>query len=371
VPTYTTRDIPRLTQLYNSKAGVLATALGFVHQAEAGATLNLPVTFQAVDSSTFAQAATWTAQDSTQSLTSLMQQLHVQSSADSTQNSVPAIVDANTWNTLHLSPDATFTLQFPDIELDRVLTMRAAIEVQHIPTSGNSALPGVLVDYAAFASTYTGNGKVISNTNVALNYAWLSTRGDARSLASVRTMLSTGEMRLTPLYDRRAIEAAFSADPIYLTLIGELELGAITALVLAVLGCLVASWLNVYSRLLNFVALRALGATPRQVTSTLAWEQGIIYTTALLLGILTGALLAALSLPSLVLTSVLPSQITGNVSNSDFYAAQLTPPLQVIIPLTLWLVLCTLVLICLLALALMLNRIARSSIGLILRLSED
>ena len=105
--------------------------------------------------------------------------------------------------------------------------------------------------------------------------------------------------------------------------------------------------------------------------STLVWEQGIIYTAALLLGILIGSLLAALSLPSLILTSVLPSQITGNINTANFYAAQFVPPLQTIIPGTLWLVLAALLAICLLALSLMLYKIARSSIGLMLRLSED
>ena len=161
---------------------------------------------------------------------------------------------------------ATFTLQFPDIEVDRLLTLRVVAEVQHIPTSDNSALPGVLVDYSTFASAYTNHGTALSNTAVALNSAWLRTSGDARSLASVRKVLTTGEMRLTPLYDRRAIESALYADPIYLTLIGELELGAITTLFLALLGCLVASWLSAHSRLTNFVALRAL-LEPRRARS--------------------------------------------------------------------------------------------------------
>jgi hypothetical protein len=107
------------------------------------------------------------------------------------------------------------------------------------------------------------------------------------------------------------------------------------------------------------------------VISTLAWEQGIIYTAAVLLGILFGALLSLLSLPSLILTSVQPSQATGSVSNTNFYAAQFVPPLQVIIPVSLWIILGALVAICLLALGLMVHNVARSSINLVLRLSED
>lgn len=100
------------------------------------------------------------------------------------------------------------------------------------------------------------------------------------------------------------------------------------------------------------------------MTSTLAWEQGVIYRVALLLGILTD------TFPSLVLTSVLPSQSTGSVSNASFYAAQFVPPLQVIIPTSLWLVLEMLILLCLLALSIMVLKVARSSIGMTLRLNE-
>lgn len=370
-PVYSTPDLARVTNLYNHIPGVLATSLGYNKQAQAGASLNIAINFQAVDAATFALAASWSPQDSSQPLSSLMQALLAQRSTAIAQKIVPAIVDSNAWNTLHLAPDATFILQFPDVATDRPLRLRVLAEVQHIPTSGNTAAPGVLVDYPSFAAVYTDNFTTLSGSTVALNYAWLHTRDDARSLAHVRSVLTSGEMRLEPIFDRRAIQAALFADPIYLTLIGELELGVIATLFLALLGCLIASWLSTRRRLTNFVALRALGATPRQVVGTLAWEQGIIYTAALLLGILTGSLLAALSLPSLVLTSVLPSQITGSVSNTDFYAAQFVPPLQVIIPPTLWLVLGALVVICLLALGTMMRKVARSSIGLVLRLSED
>ncbi|HVU67131.1 MAG TPA: ABC transporter permease [Ktedonobacteraceae bacterium] len=370
-PIYTVRDLPQLLQRYTQVPGVQAASAGFLHQGQAGASLNLPVNFQAVDASTFAQAATWTAQDSSQSLSSLMHRLTTPDSADTQQHILPAIVDANTWNTLHLSPGATFNLRFPDLEYDHLFILRAVAEVQHIPTSGLTSQMGVLVAYPAFIASYTNQGSAANDASVALNYVWLHTRSDARSLASVRAALNKGSLALSPLYDRRASESALYGDPVYLTLIGELELGAITALFLALLGCLVASWLNTRSRLTSFVTLRALGATPRQVTATMAWEQGIIYTAALLLGILTGALLAALSLPSLVLTSVLPSQITGQVNNTSFYAAQFVPPLQVIIPPSLWLALGALVVICLLALGLMVHKIARSSVALILRLNED
>lgn len=367
VPLYSTPDLSKQVERYRRIPGVQAASLGFKQEAQAGGVLNLPVDFQAVDASTFARAASWSPQQSSQPLTDLMQLLRAQNNP----KSVPAIVDANTWDTLHLSSNSLFTLQIPSAATDHPLELRAIVRVQHIPTSGNPALPGVLVDYTTFARIYTNNFHELEGSKIALNYVWLQTRDDSSSLSSVRRLLSTGELRLVPLYDRRAIEKVLSTDPIYLTLQGELEIGALTALLLALAGSLIASWISVQSRLKNFLALRALGAGPGQVVSTLAWEQGMIYSGALLLGIGIGALLALLSLPSLVLTSILPSQITGNVINTNFYAAQFVPPLQVIVPFTLWLVLLALVLICLLVLSLMVRKVTSSSLSMILRLNED
>lgn len=73
------------------------------------------------------------------------------------------------------------------------------------------------------------------------------------------------------------LEDALSNDPLYLDLIIILTIGAITALMLAVIGDLLTSWLSVRTRLTNFAVLRALGASPGQIASVLTWEQAIVY----------------------------------------------------------------------------------------------
>jgi ABC-type antimicrobial peptide transport system permease subunit len=160
-------------------------------------------------------------------------------------------------------------------------------------------------------------------------------------------------------------------EPLYLTLFGILLLGAATALLLALLGNLVASWLNASSRLANFATLRALGASPRQIAGTLGWEQVIIYTTAILLGFFFGWLLSMLVLPSLIFTSILPNQISGSVDSQTFYAAQNTPPIQVVIPPALWIALGVLIALCIVALSMMVRIVSRPSIAQVLRLNED
>ena len=368
----TPQQMTKETRIYAHLPGVLSASLGYVKSVTAGgSSLSLPIDFKAVDTSTFAQTARWSPQDSTQPLASLMRQLAQARAAALRQGVVPAFVDANTWNELHLSPGANFTLNFSMVGAVDLVNLKALGEIQHIPTPDNSSIPEVLADYLTFVGVYTHNFTTSSGFTVPLNYVWLRTGDDPAQLAALRHQLSQGDLSLSPLYDRRQIVAQLSSEPLSLALFGILLLGAITALLLALVGNLVASWLNARSRLANFAALRALGATPGQIASTLAWEQVIIYTPSILLGFFFGWLLSVLALPSLVFTSILPSQITGNVDSATFYAAQSTPPVLVVIPPALWIALGALIALCIVALGMMVRIVSRPSIAQVLRLNED
>jgi FtsX-like permease family protein len=249
----------------------------------------------------------------------------------------------------------------------------AVARVKHIPTAGDSTLPGFLVDFrtfnAVYARSYASNAYLVP-----LNYAWLRTTDDAPTPTSVRNALrqgGNGAVQLDPLFDRRALVDTLYHEPLYLSLIGILALGAITALVLAMLGNLVASWLSARQRLTNFAILRAIGASYGQVIGTLSWEQAIIYTTAIGLGILLGILFSVLVIPGLVFTSVAPSGASSAISGSAFYSLQSVPPVQIILPGELGPALGLLVALCVLALAMMVRVVARTSIGQALRLNED
>ena len=360
------------TRAYDRLPGVLSASLGYVKSATAGGfSLNLPIDFKAVDGDTFARTARWSSQDSTTSLTSLMNMLVAARASSISKGVVPAIVDAATWDELHLAPGANFTLNFSVVGAFDLVNFKAVAEVQHIPTSGNSSIPGVLADYQTFVRVYTHNFTVSTGFTVPLNYVWLRSSDDPTQLLALRHQLISGSLALSPLYDRRAMVTQLSEEPLYLTLFGILLLGATTALLLALVGNLVASWLNARSRLTNFAALRALGATPRQIAGTLGWEQVIIYTTAMLLGFLFGWLLALFALPSLIFTSILPSQVSGSIDSQTFYAAQNTPPIQIVIPAALWLVLAALIALCIVALGMMVRVVSRPSVAQVLRLNED
>jgi len=369
---YTPQQLNRMTSVYRHLPGVISATLGLTKPATAGgATVNVSINFKAVDANTFASTALWTQQDSSQSLSSLMGQLAAQRASGIARAVVPAVVDANTASFLHVSEGANFTLNFALTPSSDLVSFKVVAVVQNIPTSGDSSLSAVLVDYQTFADVYTKHFTRASEFNVPLNYVWLRTRDDAASLASVRKALSQGNLQLNPLFDRRATIATLYHEPLYLSLIGVLILGAVTALLLALVGNLIASWLSARSRLTNFAVLRALGTAPRQVASVLSWEQGMVYSTAIVLGIIFGMVLSVLVLPALIFTSVLPTYITGDIPEAEFYAAQSAPPIHMIIPTSLGIALGVFVAICVVALGMMLFIVSRPSLSQALRLNED
>lgn len=375
--TFTHLQVKEKTTLYHNIPGVLSATVGNTSPVTAaGSIISLPMEVRAVDAFTFAQTAIWTGQDSSQSLTSLMEQLSSQRASALSRLVVPAVVDAQAWNSLKLSPNANFTLNFTDGRVD----FYAVAEVQHIPTvndraassANNGSVPngGVLVDYASLAQVYDQVFKT-NGGSLPLNAVWLRTRGDADSLSTVRKALNQGELQLNPLTDRRAIIESLYHEPLYLDLIGVLALGATVALLLALAGNLIASWLSARSRLANFAVLRALGAAPPQIAGTLTWEQCIIYTTSILLGILFGAIFSALVVPQLIFTSVGSSGASSDLTNSQFFVTQSVPPIQIVIPSSLVIALVVLVVICIVALGMMVRIVSRPSISQTLRLNED
>ncbi|HYT35069.1 MAG TPA: ABC transporter permease [Ktedonobacteraceae bacterium] len=366
------------TALYREIPGVISATVGNASSATAaGAILALPVEIRAVDAATFARTATWSEQDSPQPLSALMAQLSAQRASALSRLAVPAVVDSSAWQSLKLSPNASsFSLNFTE----GTVNFMAIAEVQHIPTvddrgsstanSGSVPNGGILVDYPSFAVVY-GHDFRASAASLPLNAVWLRTRDDAVSLAVVRKALNKGVLQLSPLNDRRAIIEALYQEPLYLDLIGILTFGASIALLLALVGNLIASWLGARGRLANFAVLRALGATPSQIAGILTWEQCVIYSTSILLGIFCGAIFSVLVVPQLIFTSVGLSGANSDLTSSQFYVAQSVPPIQIVIPTSLVVALAVLVIICIVALGMMIRVVSRPSISQTLRLNED
>lgn len=334
------------------------------------------IELRAVDANTFTQTAQWSLQDSSQPLSTLMQQLVRQRNVAISQGTVPAFVDAAAWKTLSLTPGAPFTLD----DINGVVNFVALGEIEHIPTVNDSAdasgtpdyvaLGGVLVDFTTYQSVLHALAQDQATTPpLAPSTVWLSTKDDTSSLASVRSALAGGGTRLLDVSDRRALDSVMSSDPLSLALLGVLAIGTATALLLGLLGNLTVSWLSARSRLINFAVMRALGTAPRQIASILSYEQIIVYATAIGLGVAFGLLLSFLVLPAFVFTSPVGS-LSGGIG--VFYVTQSVPPLQVAIPvLLIGLAVGLLVTICLVALGMMIRIVSRPALSSMLRLNGD
>ncbi len=368
-----TNPIEKQTARFRNISGVTSATLGYVTDAFPIVATYQSTSFsiRAVDADNFAQTAIWTNQDSSQPLPALMHQLAAKRASGVAARSVPAVVDTLTWQTFNLSTGATFILQVGV----KNITFTAVAEVEHIPTVNDSLAPGrgndyippggVLADYQTLASVYNAT----SGDFIAPNYVWLRTSDNPALLSKTRAALNSGLLSLTMINDRRAIIASLEKDPLYLALMNVLTLGTVITILLALVGNLTASWLSARTRLINFAVLRAIGSTPRQVASVLAWEQVIVYTTAIVLGAAFGALLTATIVPALVFTGV-PSY-TADINSGEFYVLQHILPVQVVVPGLLVAVFVALVVICVVAIGMMARVASKPSLSQTLRLNAD
>ena len=357
---------------FTSIPGVTSATVGYTSStrgAESGADVSIEL--RAVDAATFAHTAIWDAQDASEPLSELMEQLVGQRADAIAQGLVPAIVDAAAWKALSLSPGATFSLS----DFNGTVNFIALAEVNRIPTISDSASAsgtndyvangGVLVDF----STYQALLKTNAQTTLLPTTVWLSIQHDATAHRNVLAALSSGALRLNDINDRQAQEDAMAHDPLYLALLGVLLLGTATALLLGLLGNLTVSWLSARSRLINFAVMRALGTAPHQIASILTYEQIIVYATAIGLGVAFGILLSFLILPAFIFTSSIGNAIGGT---GLFYVTQGVPPIQMVIPgVLIALAVGLLVAICIVALGMMVRVVSRPALSSTLRLNSD
>jgi putative ABC transport system permease protein len=361
-------NVPSST--FEQMPGVLSATTGYESSEEVIGVPNASIELLAVDTSTYARTMIWNSQDSTQSISSLMQQLRAASK--NANGSVPAIVDAAGWQTMHLSVGSHFTMSDLNGQLDFI----AIAEVQHIPTVNDTTevndtsdyIPsgGVLVDF----KTYYKTSLEVNSNPIITSYVWVRSKSDPSSIAEVRNELPSlySPMPVNDLNNRRAIIANLQHDPLYTALLEMLITGAVAALLLALIGNLIASWQNARNRLTSFSVLRALGSSQQQIASVLLWEQSIVYATSFVLGLLFGVLLSLLALPSLIFTSAGSSV---SISTGEFYVIQSVPPISIVIPVTLWVALAALILICIVAIWMMVRIVSRPSVSQTLRLNED
>ena len=396
----TSNPAPSLAQtidLYTHIPGVTSATAGYTTRAvSAGLSPNIPIQMEAIDPGTFARTAFWPPQALTQGqglslpsftqgqgqalpLPSLMTQLKAQENQALRDNVVPVIVDATVGDTLQLHPGATFTININTLRSPTFHCRVIATVGTRLIASASASTSGVmLVDYQTLNAVFGRNLSLNARfpASLPVNHVWLNTKDDAATVTDVRAILTGSSLYLNNLQDRRALLAAMQSDPFYLSLVGTLTIGSVTALLLALLGSFISSWLNARARLINFAVLRALGTTPRQVASVLTWEQVMIYVTAIVIGMIFGTLLAVTVIPVLIFTSTPINGATGSISGTTFVgtrliASQHTLPAQIVLPPSLDIALVIFIGICIAALSLMVRIVSRPPVGQALRVNED
>ncbi len=363
----TTPSMAQVIDAYHHLSGVASVSAGHMEEvATANGVQSLNVELNAVDARTFAQTVDWQQWNAQLSLPSLLGQLATRPNTD---QGIPALVDPVLWNALHLSVGAPFSLQTSGDS--RTVSFVAVKEMLHIPqNSGDTSSTAIVVNYDNYVNYYKTHFSSNASWPV-INYVWVRVNQSPGSIKQVRSALNSGPLRLMPLYDRASTIQTLQNDAMYLNLIGILTIGAVTALLLSLFGNWLASWISVQVRQTNFALLRALGTTPGQVASVLAWEQGIVYMMALVMGVLFGLFLTFTMVPTLVFTSV-PTSGQGSLLSSDkFYALQSVIPTQIVFSSSLVIALLVLVVICVVVLSMMVRVVSKPSLSQMLRLNED
>ncbi len=353
--------------------GVTSVTLATTSQVTGGSQNNVLIDFQAVDAGTYASTIYWSTQDGDQPLHTLTNKLVSQRAAAEKRNIIPAIIDDAAAQSLGVSVGKQFVLQ----DAHGPITYEVAAIVHYIPTvydttSGTGsastiAQGGVLVDF----ETQSVVSAAVNQEGIFPATVWLRTTDNPADLANVRRVLFSGTYQLTIPQDRRAILTSLANDPLAEAMIGILTIGAAVALLLALLGTLLVSWLNAHNRRVSFAVMRALGCTPRQIIGILLWEQGIVYGVALALGIGLSVLFSLLILPVFVFTP-LAGGSPGVGSTEAFYILQSVPAVHIVVPIVpVAAVLGGLVLICMVALGMMVRVVTRPHMSQELRVDED
>lgn len=358
---------------YNTIPGVLSASAGYIDQGYGGHA-DIEMEIRAVDTASFGRTVVWPSPQAYQQASPLLSKLASQRHVALSSDMVPAIVDQTTLHALLLQPGSTLSVKvnnaFPNVIRCLIIGV-----VDHIPTvntlTSSVTTGGVLVDYQTYLDVFRQDVKrsqLLTNPvkPPSFNHIWLHTKSDSTSLESIRVVLNTQTPRLDHIIDRYLLLATLQSDPLYLVLVGVLEIGTITALLLTLVGDVLASWESARTRIVSFASVRAIGASSRQITLVFLWEQAIVYIIGLLLGVGFGLLLVLLVLPQLTFTNS-----NENLTSQQFFALQSALAAQFVFPPSLLLALLTLVCICGITLIAMVRIVTMPLLNQTLRLNED
>jgi ABC-type antimicrobial peptide transport system permease subunit len=362
-----TFPVAQVLTAYRHLPGVASASTGHTEEVTTNNNAqSLNVELNAVDAQSFAQTVNWQQWNRQLSMPVLLDQL---ARRPNTARGIPALVDSTLWNTLHLSVGAPFSLQTAGES--ESIPFVAMQEILYVPQNSSDTFSGTVVANFANYLKYYKDHFDAHDPSPTLNYVWVRADQHPAAIDKLRSALSSGFLQLSPLYDRVATAQTLQSDALYLNLVGILLIGAITTLLLALLGNWLASWVSVQARQTNFAILRALGTSPGQVASVLVWEQCIVYSMALVLGVLFGLFLIFTVVPVLVFTSVPVTGLGSVLGSNQFYGLQSAIPVRIVFSPFLMLALLAFIVVCTLVVGMMVRVVSKPSLSQMIRLNED
>jgi hypothetical protein len=287
--------------------GVLQVMAGYRSLALSNAThasSQAQVDVLAIDPATFTQVSTpgaWRSDYADQPLGTLLARMraNVRGEAAGTPDApLWVLISPNLAALLHLKVGDHFTLA-PSEDIFATPSFVVGAIVSEFPTLYPNDVPGgfLVADASDYMNALWARGMFDKPSP---NEFWLRTSADPAKHAQLLNELTTAHFpNLTDVVSLPEVRETTSANPISAGMRGLLLVGALTAAILAVLGCIAQSALASRQRAEQFAVLRTLGMPSRQITGLLLGEQLVVYAFGLAGGTILGLLLVTATLPFL------------------------------------------------------------------------
>lgn len=261
----------------------------------------------AIDPATFASVAgttSWRADYADQPLNALLAQMRANThgaTAGSGQAPVWALVSQEFATQFHIHAGSTFALQLSEGGSFSSTIFVVGGIVNEFPTLYPNHQQGsfIVVNINDFINAAIASAPGQDTSALGPNEFLLKMQHDAAPSQAFITALNKPELQVQKYQLLSSALNTAQANPVSAGIRGLLLVGAITAVLLAVLGSAIQSLLAARQRSTQFAVLRTVGMTGSQLTRLLLGEQVVMYFFGLVGGTVLGLLLTTATLPFL------------------------------------------------------------------------
>ncbi len=250
----------------------------------------------AVNSAAFSRLSYWRSNFADQPLPDLMAHL---TRPVSQPDTLPALVDDQVLSDLHLHIGSQVTVQLGFEASANFVITGTFHYFPTLDTTGNA----LVCDLSLLqALVHPASGASLEPNEVWLKLAPNAPRYTADQVE--QRLANNPQHRqvivtVQQAYDRAALEASLSNQPLEAAFSKALLFDFIIAALVISTGLVLLLYLITQQRAFEFGVLRAMGLSLRQLLGALSWEQAILTSAALLMGLPLGAIVVGLALPAL------------------------------------------------------------------------